>query len=113
MAPGTQLPAPLRLMLGLMITPGVGSIMSRMVKPSTKSVVKMMGYFGEGQTVLNYPEQIEAQVVAGRDAVVARANIGELVASFVREPDSSGRSLWNLTQRPSSTLRLRARGGWA
>jgi pimeloyl-ACP methyl ester carboxylesterase len=80
MAPGAQLPAPLRLMFGLMITPGVGSLVSRLVKPSPKSVDKMMGFFGEGQTVLNHPEQIEAQVVAGRDPVVAQANIGEMRA---------------------------------
>jgi pimeloyl-ACP methyl ester carboxylesterase len=80
MAPGARLPAPLRLMFGLMITPGVGSFVSRVVKPSPKSVVKMMGFFGEAQTVVNYPEQIEAQVVAGRDPVVARANIAEMRA---------------------------------
>jgi pimeloyl-ACP methyl ester carboxylesterase len=80
MAPGAQLPAPLRLMFGLMITPGVGSLVSRLVKPSPKSVDKMMGFFGEGQTVLHHPEQIEAQVVAGRDPVVAQANIGEMRA---------------------------------
>ena len=80
MAPGARLPAPLRLMFGLMIVPGVGSLMSRLVKPDQRSVVKMMSYFGEGETVVDHPEQIEAQLVAGSDPVVAQANIAEMRA---------------------------------
>jgi pimeloyl-ACP methyl ester carboxylesterase len=80
MAPGARLPAALQMMFGLMITPGVGSLMSRMVKPNPKSVVKMMSFFGEGETVVDFPEQIEAQVVAGRDPVVAQANLAEMRA---------------------------------
>jgi pimeloyl-ACP methyl ester carboxylesterase len=79
-APGARLPAPLRLMFGLMVTPGIGPLMARMVKPNEKSVAKMMGFFGEGETVVDYPEQIEAQVVAGDDPVVAQANISEMRA---------------------------------
>lgn len=79
MAPGARLPAPLRLMFGLMITPGLGSLMSRM-KPSEKAVVQMMSFFGEGETVVAYPEQIEAQVAGGGDPVVAQANLAEMRA---------------------------------
>ena len=80
MAPGARMPTPLRMMFGLMITPGVGPLMSRMLEPSPASVVKMMSLFGEGETVLDYPEQIDAQVVAGRDPVVAQANLAEMRA---------------------------------
>jgi pimeloyl-ACP methyl ester carboxylesterase len=79
MAPGARLPASLRLLFGLMITPGVGSLMRRM-KPSQKSVVQMMGFFGEGETVVDHPEQIEVQVAAGSDPVVAQANLAEMRA---------------------------------
>jgi pimeloyl-ACP methyl ester carboxylesterase len=80
MAPGARLPAPLRLMFGLMVIPGVGSLMNRLVKPSEKSVVKMMSFFGEGETVVDHPEQIETQLVAGSDPVVAQANLAEMRA---------------------------------
>jgi pimeloyl-ACP methyl ester carboxylesterase len=80
MAPGARLPLPLRVMFGLVVTPGIGSLVSRMVRPSPKSVVQMMGFFGEGQTVVDHPEQIELQVKAGRDPVVARANMAEMRA---------------------------------
>jgi pimeloyl-ACP methyl ester carboxylesterase len=80
MAPGATMPTPLRIMFGLMITPVVGPLMSRMLEPSPESVVKMMSLFGEGETVLNYPEQIAAQVVAGRDPGVAQANVAEMRA---------------------------------
>jgi pimeloyl-ACP methyl ester carboxylesterase len=80
MAPGARLPAPLRLMFGLMVIPGVGSLMNRLVKPSERSVVRMMSFFGEGETVVDHPEQIEAQLVAGSDPVVAQANLAEMRA---------------------------------
>jgi pimeloyl-ACP methyl ester carboxylesterase len=80
MAPGARLPAPLRLMFGLMVIPGVGPLMNRLVKPSKRSVVKMMSFFGEGETVVDHPEQIEAQLVAGSDPVVAQANLAEMRA---------------------------------
>jgi pimeloyl-ACP methyl ester carboxylesterase len=80
MAPGARMPTPLRVMFGLMITPGIGPLMGRMLKPSPKSVVQMMSLFGEGESVLEYPEQIDAQVVAGSDPVVAQANLGEMRA---------------------------------
>jgi pimeloyl-ACP methyl ester carboxylesterase len=79
MAPGAQLPASLRLLFGLMITPGIGSLMRR-VKPNPKSVIQMMGFFGEGETVADHPEQIEVQVAAGSDPVVAQANLAEMRA---------------------------------
>jgi pimeloyl-ACP methyl ester carboxylesterase len=80
MAPGARLPAPLRLMFGLMVVPGVGTLMNRLMKPSEKSVVKLMSFFGEGETVAEHPEQIEAQLVAGDDPVVAQANHAEMRA---------------------------------
>jgi pimeloyl-ACP methyl ester carboxylesterase len=55
MAPGARMPTPLRLMFGLMIAPGVGPLMSRLLEPSPKTAVKMMSFFGEGETVLEHP----------------------------------------------------------
>jgi pimeloyl-ACP methyl ester carboxylesterase len=87
MAVGARVPAPLRLML----VPGVESLVNRIAKPSPKSVVQMMGFFGEGETIVEYPDQIEALVAAGSDPLVAQANraelraVGSVIAGIRRE----------------------------
>ena len=101
MAPGARMPTALRMMFGLMITPGVGPLVSRMLEPSPTSVVKMMSFFGEGESVLDHPEQIDAQVVLGKDPVVAQANVAEMRAvgsmsgslrrEFVLQPEELAR----------------------
>jgi pimeloyl-ACP methyl ester carboxylesterase len=72
--PGTRVPPPLRLMA----TPGLGDLMNRLTRPSPKMVVQMMASMGEQDTIVNFPDQIEAMVAAGRDPVASAASLAEL-----------------------------------
>ena len=74
--PGTSIPALLRVM----VTPKVGEWLQRLMKPSPKLVVRMMGSMGEKETIVNYPAQIEALVAEGRDPLAALVNLRELRA---------------------------------
>ena len=74
--PRTRIPALLRVM----VTPKVGEWLQRLMKPSPKLVVRMMGSMGEKETIVNYPAQIEALVAEGRDPIVAQVNLRELRA---------------------------------
>lgn len=76
--PGTRVPPPLRVMA----TPKIGELLQRMMKPSSKMVVRMMSSMGEKDTIVNYPDQIEALVTAGNDPVVAEVNLAELRAAI-------------------------------
>jgi pimeloyl-ACP methyl ester carboxylesterase len=76
--PGSRAPAPLRVLA----TPGIGSLLERLTKPSTKAVVRMMASMGEKETIVNYPAQIEALVAAGRDPLTSKANRAELRAAI-------------------------------
>jgi len=51
-----------------------------MPPPSRETVIQSMGGMGEGDTIVNYPHQIEALVAAGRDPVASMANLDELQA---------------------------------
>jgi len=72
--PGTRVPPPLRVMA----TPKIGELLQRMMKPSPKMVVRMMSSMGEKDTIVNYPDQIQALVTAGNDPVVSEVNLAEL-----------------------------------
>ena len=72
--PGTRVPPPLRVMA----TSVVGELLERLTKPSPKLVVRMMTSMGEKDTIINYPDQIEALVAAGNDPVVSEVNLAEL-----------------------------------
>lgn len=76
--PGTRIPAPLRVMA----TPLVGELFQRMMKPSPKTVVKMMASMGEKETIGNFPLQIEALAAESKDPVVAPVNLKELRATI-------------------------------
>jgi pimeloyl-ACP methyl ester carboxylesterase len=71
--PGTSVPG----MLRMMVTP-IGTLLGKLMKPSPKLVVQNMKAFGEGETIIRYPELIEAQVVAGRDKTYADTSTSEL-----------------------------------
>ncbi|MDX1691654.1 MAG: alpha/beta hydrolase [Acidimicrobiia bacterium] len=73
LVPGTDIPAPLRIMA----TPGLGSVLTRLVKPSPKTVRRMMGAFGESETIGDHPEVVEAMVADNRDPVTAAAGRDE------------------------------------
>jgi pimeloyl-ACP methyl ester carboxylesterase len=74
--PGTRVPLPLRLMA----SPWVGELMSRMTKPSRQMVVQMMASMGEQDTIVNFPDQIEAMVAAAGDPLASAVNLAELRA---------------------------------
>lgn len=71
--PGTSVPGMLRL-----ITTPIGTVLGKLMKPSPKLVVQNMKAFGEGDTIIRYPELIEAQVVAGSDVIYAETSMAEL-----------------------------------
>jgi pimeloyl-ACP methyl ester carboxylesterase len=73
--PRTRPPAPLRLMT----TPVIGDLLAR-VKPNARMVLRFMASMGERDTVVRYPDLIDALVAAGRDPTAAAANLAELRA---------------------------------
>jgi pimeloyl-ACP methyl ester carboxylesterase len=74
--PGTQPPAPLRVMAA----PLLGSLLARVAKPNPKMIVRLMRSMGEDETIVRYPELIEALVAGGRDPVATATNLAELRA---------------------------------
>ena len=74
--PGTRPPTPLRVMAA----PVVGDVLSRLVKPSAKMVVRMMSSMGESETIVRHPDLIDAIVAAGRDPIAAATDLAELRA---------------------------------
>ena len=74
--PGTRPPAPLRVMS----TPVVGDLLTRVVKPNAKMLVRLMASVGEKDTIARYPDLIESVAAAGRDPIASRANLAELRA---------------------------------
>ncbi len=76
--PGTCAPAPLRLVT----VPVVGDLLTRLLKPNAKMVVRLLSSVGEKDTIVRHPDVIEAVVAAGRDPVAARGNLAELRAAI-------------------------------
>lgn len=76
--PGTRPPAPLRVMA----TPVVGDLLTRLMKPNPKRLVQLMSSVGEKDTIVRYPDLIEALVVAGRDPLASTVNLAELRAAI-------------------------------
>jgi pimeloyl-ACP methyl ester carboxylesterase len=74
--PGTRVPPPLRVLS----TPKVGELLSRMMPSTPKAVVRNMAGMGEKDTIVDYPDQIEALVVAGHDPLASEVSLAELRA---------------------------------
>jgi len=74
--PGTRPPLPLRIAA----TPLLGDVLSRLVKPTPKTLVRLMSSVGEGETILRYPDLLDALVAGGNDPVAAAADLAELRA---------------------------------
>ncbi len=74
--PGTRVPTPLRIAA----TPIIGDLLTRLVKPTPKALVRMLSSVGEGETIQRYPDLLEALVVGGNDPVAATADRDELHA---------------------------------
>jgi pimeloyl-ACP methyl ester carboxylesterase len=73
--PGTRLTAPLRVMAA----PVVGDLLAR-VKPSPRMVVRFMSSVGEKDTIVRYPDLIDALVAAGDDPIASAVSRAELRA---------------------------------
>jgi pimeloyl-ACP methyl ester carboxylesterase len=76
--PGTRVPPPLRVVA----TPKVGEFLSRKMPSTPKTVVQNMGGMGEKDTIVNYPDQIEALVAAGHDPLASHVSLAELRAAI-------------------------------
>jgi hypothetical protein len=63
-----------------MAAPVVGDLLQRVVKPSTKLVVRMMSAMGEGETIVRHPDLIDAIVAAGRDPIASATDLAEFRA---------------------------------
>jgi len=74
--PGTRPPVPLRIAA----TPVVGDLLSRLVRPTPKTLVRLLSSVGEGETILKHPQLLEALVAGGNDPVAAAADLAELRA---------------------------------
>jgi pimeloyl-ACP methyl ester carboxylesterase len=51
-----------------------------MVKPNAKMLVRLMSSVGEKDTIVRYPDLIEALVAAGKDPIASVVNLAELRA---------------------------------
>ena len=74
--PGTRCPAPLRAMA----TPVLGPTLARLAKPSPRSLVRLLSSVGEGDTIVRYPDLIDALIAGGNDRVARTADLAELRA---------------------------------
>lgn len=74
--PGTRAPLPLRVNT----TPVVGDLLSRVVKITPKMVVRLMSAMGESDTIVRYPDLLEAVAAAGNDPTASAVNLAELRA---------------------------------
>jgi pimeloyl-ACP methyl ester carboxylesterase len=64
----------------VLATPVVGELVQRVATPSPKTVVRLMTAMGEGATIGNHPNLIQALVAAGNDPVASATNLTELRA---------------------------------
>jgi pimeloyl-ACP methyl ester carboxylesterase len=76
--PGTRIPAPLRVTAA----PALGDLLARVVKPNAKMLVRLMSSMGESDTIVRYPDLIDALVAAGRDPIASAVNLAELRAAI-------------------------------
>src|SRR4030095_12381827 len=76
--PGTRAPLPLRVLA----TPKVGEFLSRKMPSTPKTVVQNLGGMGEKDTIVNYPDHVEALVAAGRDPMASHVSLAELRAAI-------------------------------
>jgi pimeloyl-ACP methyl ester carboxylesterase len=73
--PGTRVPAPLRVLA----TPVIGDLLAR-VKLDAQMVVQLMSSMGEKDTIVRYPNLIDAIVAGGNDPIASAANLAEIRA---------------------------------
>ena len=73
--PGTHVPPPM-----LAVATPTDGPPPQMPPPSRDTVVQSMGVFGEAETIVNYPDQVDAMVVVGQDTLTAGTRLAELRA---------------------------------
>jgi pimeloyl-ACP methyl ester carboxylesterase len=98
--PGTRCPAPFRVMA----TPGLGAMLARVARPTPRSLVRLLASVGEGDTIVQYPDLIDALVAAASDPVARTADLAELRAliqpfGFRRSMRFSGEELQAISAR--------------
>jgi pimeloyl-ACP methyl ester carboxylesterase len=76
--PATRVPAPLRVTAA----PVLGDLVARVVKPNATMLVRLMSSMGEKDTIVRYPDLIEALVAAGKDPIASAVNLAELRAAI-------------------------------
>jgi pimeloyl-ACP methyl ester carboxylesterase len=76
--PGTRVPPPLRLMA----MPLLGDVLARFPRPTPKAVVRFLSSMGEGDTIVRYPDLIQAQVSAGKDPLASATSLAEFRAAL-------------------------------
>jgi pimeloyl-ACP methyl ester carboxylesterase len=74
--PGTRPPPPLRATAA----PLLGAVLSRVVKPDRKLLLRLMASMGERDTIVRHPQLIESLVAAAGEPVAVAANRAELRA---------------------------------
>jgi pimeloyl-ACP methyl ester carboxylesterase len=72
--PATHVPPPMLAVAA----PTDGQAPLQMPPPSPETVVRNMSVFGEAETIVNYPDQIDALVAAGHDRLASSVSIAEL-----------------------------------
>jgi pimeloyl-ACP methyl ester carboxylesterase len=65
--PKTRCPLPIRLIA----IPGMGELLSRLVPPSPKSVLRFASFVGEKATLAAHPDLVDLMVATGRDPIAA------------------------------------------
>lgn len=79
--PKTRCPLPVRLIS----TPGVGDLLSRLMPPNPKSVLRLASSLGEKATLAGHPDLVDLLVAVGRDPIanrVAKEEFRALVSPF-------------------------------
>jgi pimeloyl-ACP methyl ester carboxylesterase len=74
--PGTRCPVPLRMTAARVL----GDLLARVLKPNRRMLLRLMASMGEKDTIVRYPDLIEAIVAAGNDPIASAANLAELRA---------------------------------
>ncbi len=74
--PGVHIPLPLRLM----VTPGIGDLLARGVKPGRRMLLRLMASMGEETAITKHPDLLDSLIAGARDPVAVAANRAELRA---------------------------------
>ena len=74
--PGGRAPLPLRLAASR----GIGDVMTRVLRPNRRMLIRLMASVGEADTIVRHPDLLDSLVAGARDPVATRANHDELRA---------------------------------